>query len=76
MTTNGILAMVSVYHGVSPAEILGSCKQRKFVRARWAAWTMARSDGWKLDTIAAEFNRDRSTIIYGLRRHKRLAERS
>lgn len=59
-------------HRVRKEDIFRHDKRPKLVRARWDAWGKARKAGWSLDNIADAFDRDRSTIIHGLRERAKL----
>lgn len=72
MNEFGFANQAAEAHGVTAADILGPYRNRRFVRARWDAWAAARASGWTLDAIAEGFNRDRATVIYGLRQRGKL----
>lgn len=44
------------------------CKLLRFVRIRWALWSVLREAGYKFSIIARAFNRDHSSVIHGIDR--------
>lgn len=67
-----ILERASKVTGLSVAEITGRSRDRCAAATRIAIMHVLRKKGEKLDYIAALLNRDRSTIISGLRQAEAL----
>lgn len=70
-----IIDRVATEHRVQPVDLVGPSATRKTSRARWAAYacivdtvTIAGSPP-SLPQIGRWFNRDHTTVLYGLRRH-------
>lgn len=63
------VAVIASAHCVALADLYGPCRSRTLVRARREIWAMLRQRRWSLCRIGAEFNRDHSTVLYGLRSH-------
>ena len=71
MTPEKIKAAVCEEYGISQDQLLGRSRLRKYVEPRQIAYALC----WKyrgrfgsLGTVGAEFGRDHTTIIHGLRR--------
>jgi chromosomal replication initiation ATPase DnaA len=62
-----IIHEVAAFAKVSPAEITGKSRQRKYARARQLAMLICRDYvGASYPEIARAFNRDHSTVMYGI----------
>lgn len=75
ITPHGRIALVvgriAAEYGVTPADIMGDERTRNLSWARHAAFYEVKvATGANLPRLARIFNRDHSTIIHGIRRHK------
>jgi hypothetical protein len=52
--------------GYSPEELRGASQEPNLVRARWEAFVVAKKKGYSVCEIGREYNRDHSTVRYGL----------
>lgn len=63
-----LVAEVAETHGVAVADILGRSRSAPFVAARHAVWARLRvNHGWSWPAIGREFDRDHTTVMYGVR---------
>jgi len=54
--------------GIPHSRVFSSCRSNRVTQIRFAAWHLARLQGWTLEAIAEPFDRDHATVIHGLRR--------
>jgi chromosomal replication initiation ATPase DnaA len=54
--------------GCTVAQMLGYQRNQGAKFARWRAMRRAHEDGYSLPQIGRAFNRDHTTVIYGLRK--------
>lgn len=65
-----VLKIGAARHDVCLKDAESHWRDPRAVRARWFAFNALRERGWSLPRIARAFNRDHTTVIYGLRRFK------
>lgn len=64
-----VVARVAARYGLTAADLLGRDRRDHVARARWHAWYQLRCQfGSSLNQIGRLFDRDHTTILYGLRR--------
>lgn len=63
-----IAADAAVRNNISVAQIRGGAKTGEIVLARWECYKEAYESGFSLPQIGRFFNRDHTTVLYGLRR--------
>lgn len=61
-----ITDFVCRHTGYTPEELRGNSQESNLVRARWEAFVLATKRGYSLCEIGREYNRDRTTVKYGL----------
>lgn len=66
-TTAAAIEAAALGWGIRPIDILTRCRKAKFVAPRYAAMTVLRRHGMTLDTIAAAFGYDHSTVTHATR---------
>ena len=66
-----IVDQVSSLHCVSRADILGTSRVAKIICARQHCYTLARQGGKSFLAIGRFFNRDHTTVIYGIKAHEK-----
>jgi len=54
--------------GITPALMMSSARQRHVVKARWLAWYLAHESGCSYRQIANATGRDRSGVMYGIKK--------
>jgi len=70
-----IIIAVAAEHHIKPGDILGPSATRVNSRARWVAYARVMSEvsirgqAPSLPQMGVWFNRDHTTVLYGLRRH-------
>lgn len=70
-TMRHITAAVAARHGLRPAELLGERRLAAYSRARDEAWAEIHATGkFSTPQIGRAFNRDHSTVVVGIQRHK------
>lgn len=66
-----ITAEVAARHGLRPAELTGERRTHKLAHARHEAWAEIHATGkFSTPQIGRAFNRDHSTVVVGIQRHK------
>lgn len=63
-----IVEQVSKISGVHVRDILGNSRRASIVKVRHVAQWKARNEGYTLEQIGKTFNRDHTSILYGIRR--------
>jgi chromosomal replication initiation ATPase DnaA len=62
--------------GTTEADVYSPSRRRSLAHARWEIWAMLRARGWTLPRIGAAFQRDHTTVMYGIaERERRIAAR-
>lgn len=62
----GKIEQVCNYTGIAAKDLLSKSRKRNLVETRWIVYKALRAEGWELTKIGKLFNRDHSTVIYGL----------
>lgn len=73
-TPKTLLRQIAQAHGMKPAHILGTNRQARFVRARWAWWAECRKLGLSLPAIAAKGNWHHTSVMHGIKQHEEMRE--
>ena len=74
-TMREITALVAERHGVPLYDMYGACRERRAAWARQEAFVLIRKEGrYSLPQIGAHFNRDRTTVLHGLRAYEARVE--
>lgn len=60
------VAKVARIYGMTAKELVGPSRQRLIVVARWHAMKVLRDQHYSLATIGRVFNRDHTSVLYGL----------
>lgn len=68
-----ICVWVAQAHGFSIKDLIGQDRRRPVALARFEAWAALHAIGWSTPRIGRKFNRDHSTIVHGIQRHKAIA---
>lgn len=63
-----VVAVVARQHGFTAADLIGPSRVPEVCIARWRAMRLMRDRGRSLVSIGRTFNRDHSSVIYGLAR--------
>ena len=66
--TLSVIRTIAVRHGCTAQEILGPCKLRHLVEARWECIALFRKRGMSTSEIGRLMNRDHTTIIHALQK--------
>lgn len=69
-----LMARAAANHGVEPSLISSDARTRKVCQARWEVWASLHAMGYSTPRIGRLFNRDHSTVVHGLARHRALAQ--
>lgn len=64
--------MIAFNHGVPISQIMSASREQVTCRARFACYCALRDRGLSLPQIARFFNRDHTTVLYGIKRAKEL----
>lgn len=64
----GLVTQVARTHGFTVADLVGPSRVHGVCLARWRAMKALRDNGRSFTAIGRLFNRDHSSVIYGLRR--------
>lgn len=76
-TFDDVIRAVAAEHGLRPEQLTGPSRVPRIVTARYDGFARARDVlAASLMSIAAAFNRDHTTVIHGLRKHRACATRS
>lgn len=54
--------------GIDAALVFSGCRESRVSQIRFAAWYLARKQGWTLAKLADALHRDHAAVIHGLRR--------
>jgi len=57
---------VSIFTGVTPAQIFGRSRRKTIVAARHEVWARLHRLGWSLSALGRAFDRDHTTILAAL----------
>jgi hypothetical protein len=70
-----IIAAVALKHGLFPADLTGSCKSARYVRARQEAiWSVRQATKLSTPQIGQIFGRDHTTILYSIKAYQAILE--
>ena len=62
-----LVAAVAAEHGVTVNDIMGECRTKGIVEARWEAMRAVKKEtGWSTTRIGAFFHRDHTTVMHAL----------
>lgn len=76
MLIGDLIVEVSKAFGIPPMELLGESRQRKYMPARFALYTVLKNRGMSLTRIGTICSgRDHKTIMHGIDRAKWMMER-
>ena len=75
VTMRDVLHAVASRHEMRPAELMGASRHKMVVRARQEAFAEMRRRGRSLAEIGRFFERDHTTVLYGLRKHEQRIKR-
>jgi chromosomal replication initiation ATPase DnaA len=64
-----VIARVAFEHGLTVGDLIGPCKRKEYVAARWQAMKAIKTEfpNDSLTTIGRLFKRDHTTVIHALR---------
>jgi chromosomal replication initiation ATPase DnaA len=68
---DAIIDLVARRHGMSIDVLRGKSRSAPLVRIRQLAMSEARDAGYSLPEIGRALNRDHTTVLHGIRRHRR-----
>lgn len=68
-----INAGVATKHGIEPDEMRGSNRLRAFAHPRQEAFSVARKYGYSFPQIGRFYDRDHTTVLYGVQEHEKRA---
>jgi chromosomal replication initiation ATPase DnaA len=65
------LTEVCLRHSIPADRILSHCRRRRVAHARQDLMHALRGDGWPLEAIGEELDRDHTSVLYGVRAHEK-----
>ena len=76
-TAKQIIADIAAANGITPSELMGNCRERKFSWPRQEAMHAMRNElDMPLPQIGRIMNRDHTTVIHGIERVQARAKRA
>lgn len=63
-----LISQIAREHGFTASDLIGPSRVREVCMARWRAMKVLRAKGRSLSSIGRTFNRDHSSVIYGIGR--------
>lgn len=73
-TLRSIAEQVAVKHDLSLADLKSASRMKPLARARFEYFARAHEAGFSLPQIGRTMNRDHTTVLNGIRRHKELSQ--